>query len=103
MSAIVVQPAAATVGAYTVNDWLIGIPENMAWLCTPGGDLVETNSIQALRRLAKQADAQISAQLEMIDGLIRADLPTDEAEVALSAMRRTAAGLHARLKVMTAA
>jgi hypothetical protein len=53
--------------------------------------------------LAKQADAQITAQLELIDGLIRAGLPADDAESTLSAMRRTAAALHARLKVITAA
>ena len=63
----------------------------------------ETNHIQALRRLAKQADAQISAQLEMIDGLMRVKLPTDAADEALRAMRRTAADLHGRLKVLTAA
>ena len=63
----------------------------------------ETNQLQALRRLAKQADAQISLQLEMIDGLMRANLPTDAAEEALRAMRRTAADLQGRLKVLTAA
>ena len=63
----------------------------------------ETNQLQALRRLAKQADALVSAQLEMMDGLIRAKLPTEAAEVALSAMRRTSADLHGRLKVLTAA
>jgi hypothetical protein len=65
--------------------------------------VAEANPIQALRRLAKQADAQITAQLELIDGLIRAGLPADGAESTLSAMRRTAAALHARLKVITAA
>jgi hypothetical protein len=63
----------------------------------------ETNHLQALRRLAKQADAQISAQLEMIDGLMRAKLPTDAAHEALRAMRRIAADLQGRLKVLTAA
>jgi hypothetical protein len=63
----------------------------------------ETNHLQALRRLAKQADAQISAQLEMIDGLMRAKLPTDAADEALRAMRRIAADLQGRLKVLTAA
>ena len=63
----------------------------------------ETNHIQALRRLTKQADAQISAQLEMIDGLMRAKIPTNAADEALRAMRRTAADLHGRLKVLTAA
>ena len=63
----------------------------------------ETNQLQALRRLAKQADALVSAQLEMIDGLMRAKLPTEAAEEALSAIRRTAADLHGRLKVLTAA
>ena len=63
----------------------------------------ETNHIQALRRLAKQADAQVAAQLEMIDGLMRVKLPTDTADEALRAMRRTAADLHGRLKVLTAA
>jgi hypothetical protein len=63
----------------------------------------EINHLQGLRRLAKQADAQISAQLEMIDGLIRSGLPSDAAEEALRAMRRVAADLHGRLKVLTAA
>jgi hypothetical protein len=63
----------------------------------------ETNHLRTLRRLAKQADAQISAQLEMIDGLMRAELPTDAADEALRAMRRTAMDLHGRLKVLTAA
>lgn len=63
----------------------------------------ETNQLQALRRLAKQADALVTAQLEMIDGLMRAKLPTEAAEEALRAMRRTAADLHGRLKVLTAA
>ena len=63
----------------------------------------ETNHLQALRRLVKQADAQISAQLEMIDGMMRAKLPTKEAEEALRAMRRTAADLHGRLKALAAA
>jgi hypothetical protein len=63
----------------------------------------EPNQLQALRRLAKQADTQISAQLEMIDGLMRARLPTDAADEALRAMRRTAADLQGRLKVLTAA
>ena len=57
----------------------------------------ETNHLQALRRLAKQADAQISAQLEMIDGLMRVGLPTDEADEALRVTRRTATDLHGRL------
>jgi hypothetical protein len=34
-----------------------------------GKAMGETNHPQTLRRLAKQADAQISAQLEMINGL----------------------------------
>jgi len=63
----------------------------------------EINHLQALRRLAKQADGQISAQLEMIEGLIRMSLSTEQAEAALKAMRRTAADLHGRLKVLTAA
>ena len=63
----------------------------------------ETNQLQALRRLAKQADALVSAQLDMIDGLMRAKLPTEGAEEAPSAMRRTVADLHGRLKVLTAA
>jgi hypothetical protein len=68
-----------------------------------GKAMSETNHLQTLRRLAKQADAQISAQLEMIDGLMRAGLPTDAADKALRAMRRAAMNLHGRLKVLTAA
>jgi hypothetical protein len=68
-----------------------------------GKAMSETNHLQTLRRLAKQADAQVSAQLEMIDGLMRAELPTDTADEALRAMRRTAMDLHGRLKVLTAA
>ena len=63
----------------------------------------EANYLQILRRLARQADDQISAQLEMIDGLIRVRLSTEEAEAALKAMRRTATALQERLKVLTAA
>jgi hypothetical protein len=63
----------------------------------------ETNELQALRRLAKQADAQISAQLQLIDGLMRAQFPTKDAEEALRAMRRLAANLHGGLKVLTVA
>ena len=63
----------------------------------------ETNHLQALRRMAKQADAQISTQLQLIDSLMRAKLPTKEADEALRAIRRVAADLHGRLKVLTAA
>ena len=63
----------------------------------------EVNQLQVLRRLARQADALVSAQLEIIDGLLRAKLPAEEAEEALMALRRTAADLHGRLKVLTAA
>ena len=63
----------------------------------------ETNHLHALRRLAKQADAQVSLQLEIINGLMRSGLPTETAEEALRAMRRTAADVHGRLKVLTAA
>jgi hypothetical protein len=63
----------------------------------------ETNHSQALRRMAKQADAQISTQLQLIDSLMRARVPTKDADEALRAMRRVAADLHGRLKVLTAA
>jgi len=63
----------------------------------------EANHLQELRRLAKQADAQIAAQLQLIDGLMRAKLPIEDADQALKAMRRVAADLHGRLKVLTAA
>lgn len=62
----------------------------------------ETNHLQELRRLVKQADAQISTQLQLIDSLMRARLPTKDADEALRAMRRVAADLHGRLKVSTA-
>jgi hypothetical protein len=62
----------------------------------------ETNHLQGLRRMAKQADAQISTQLQLIDSLMRARLPTKDADEALRAMRRVAADLHGRLKVLTA-
>jgi hypothetical protein len=87
----------------SINGCLTILPENTATEKYPGAAMGETNQLQALRRLAKQADALVSAQLNMIDGLMRAKLPTEGAEAALSAMRRTVADLHGRLKVLTAA
>ena len=61
----------------------------------------DTNHLQELRHLTKQADAQVSTQLQLIDRLMRAKLPSDDAREALTSLRRVAAALHGRLKVLT--
>ncbi len=62
-----------------------------------------SNDLAELRRLVKQADAQISAQLDMIERMKRSGSSTKEAEHALRALRRSATALHGRLKILTAA
>jgi hypothetical protein len=63
----------------------------------------ETNELAELRRLVQKADEQIAGQIEVIDRMRQAGIPTLVAEEALRSLRRTASDLYGRLKVLTAA
>lgn len=60
------------------------------------------NELAELRRLVQQAEKQIEAHLELIEGLIRLGIPAQIAEEALRVTRRLASELHGRLKILTA-
>jgi hypothetical protein len=57
--------------------------------------------LEDARRLAKQAEAQVSSQLEMIERMKRSGLSTDVAEEALRTMRKIVDQMQARLRSMT--
>ena len=57
--------------------------------------------IEEARRLAEQAEAQVSSQLEMIERMKRSGLSTDVAEEALRTMRKIVDQMQARLRSMT--
>jgi outer membrane protein TolC len=57
--------------------------------------------IEEACRLAKQAEAQVSSQLEMIERMKRSGLSTDVAEEALRTMRKIVDQMQARLRSMT--
>lgn len=56
--------------------------------------------IEEARRLAQQAETQVTAQVEMIDRMKRSGLSTAVAEEALRMMRKLHADLLKRLKGM---
>lgn len=62
-----------------------------------------SNHLAELRRPVKEADARISAQLDTIERMKRSGSSTKDAEHALRGLRRAAAALHGRLKILTAA
>lgn len=57
--------------------------------------------LEDARRLAKQAEAQVSSQLEMIERMKRSGISTDVAKEALRAMRKIVDQMRARLRSMT--
>jgi hypothetical protein len=57
--------------------------------------------LEEARRLAKQAEAQVSSQLEMIERMKRSGISTDVAEEALRTMRKIVDQMRARLRSMT--
>jgi hypothetical protein len=57
--------------------------------------------IEEAQRLAKQAEAQVASQMEMIERMTRSGLSTDVAEEALRTMRKIVDQMHARLRSMT--
>ena len=62
-----------------------------------------SNDLSELRRLAQQVDAQIVSQLDVIERMKLTGFSTAEAEEALRFLRRCAAEVHRRLKLLTAA
>jgi hypothetical protein len=57
--------------------------------------------LEEARRLAEQAEAQVSSQLEMIERMKRSGISTDVAEEALRTMRKIVNQMQARLISMT--
>jgi hypothetical protein len=57
--------------------------------------------IDEARRLAKQAEDQVTIQLQIIQRMKRAELSTAVAEEALRMMTKIVEQMHARLKSMT--
>lgn len=57
--------------------------------------------IEEARRLAQQAEAQVAAQLEMIERMKRSSLSTEVAEEALRTMRKIVNQMRTRLRSMS--